>query len=45
MPEVWRLNRGRCRGRFNLFLFWLYPLGALILLPFTILCLIEAVCS
>lgn len=40
-PEAWAINRTRCGGHFNLLFFWLYPIAALILLPLTILCLIE----
>ena len=28
--EMWKANRGRCGGRFNLYFFWLYLLA----LPF-----------
>lgn len=23
--EIWKSNRARCEGRFNLYFFWLYP--------------------
>ncbi len=42
MGEVWRLNSSRCKGRFNLIFFWLYPIAALGLIPITILVFIEA---
>lgn len=40
-PEIWRLNSTRCGGKFNLIFFWMYPPAALMLLPFTLLCLVE----
>ncbi len=40
-PKMWKLNASRCGGRFNLFFFWMYPVAAAMLLPFTVLCLIE----
>jgi hypothetical protein len=24
--EMWKINRERCGGRFNLYFFWMYPL-------------------
>jgi len=26
ITEVWKSNRSRCRGRFNLYFFWMYVL-------------------
>jgi len=40
-PEMWALNRSRCSGRFNLFFFWLYPVAAILSMPFTLLCFVE----
>lgn len=39
--EFWRINRPRCGGRFNLMFFWIYPVVAVFLAPYTILCMIE----
>jgi hypothetical protein len=25
--EIWRFNRSRCGGMFNLYFFWMYPLA------------------
>lgn len=27
LVDVWKINRARCGGRFNLFFFWLYPVA------------------
>lgn len=40
LPEVWRLNRRDNGSWFNIVFFWFYPIVAILLLPFTILCLI-----
>lgn len=26
--EMWKINRSRCGGRFNLIFFWMYPIAA-----------------
>jgi len=39
--EIWRINRSRCGGRFNLLFFWFYPLLAVYITPYTVLCMIE----
>ena len=26
--DMWKINRSRCGGRFNLYFFWLYPVVA-----------------
>ena len=41
LKEMWDLNAKRCGGKFNLLFFWMYPLAAVALLPFTVLCLVE----
>jgi len=41
LPEMWRLNASRCGGRFNKLFFWAYPVVGVILIPYTLLCLIE----
>jgi len=43
--DIWRVNRGRCNGNFNIFFFWLYPIVGILLVPFTILCFFEALCT
>ena len=39
--DIWRINRSRCGGRYNLLFFWAYPLVAIFLAPYTVLCMIE----
>lgn len=41
LPEVWEINASRCGGRYNALFFWTYPIAAVILLPVTVLALIE----
>jgi hypothetical protein len=41
MGEMWRINSARCGGKFNLFFFWMYPIAAAFMLPFTLLCFLE----
>ena len=41
LVEMWNLNSTRCNGKFNLIFFWMYPLVAFMLMPFTLLCLVE----
>ena len=38
--EIWRINRSRCGGRFNLLFFWMYPAFAVFIAPYTILCIL-----
>ena len=40
--EIWRINRPRCGGWFNLLFFWMYPALAVFIAPYTILCLLLA---
>ena len=39
--EIWRLNRPRCGGRFNLMFFWMYPIASTFLAPYTLFCMIH----
>ena len=41
--EMWRLNSGHCGGAFNLMFFWMYPIAAAFLLPYTLLCMLEMI--
>lgn len=41
LPEVWSLNRKAYGRWYNYAFCWLYPIAAVLLLPFTILCLIA----
>lgn len=39
--EMWRLNQSRYAGWFNLLFFWMYPLVAIFLVPYTVMCLLH----
>ena len=41
LPEMWRLNSTRCGGNFNILFFWMYPITAIFLITFTLLCALE----
>jgi len=43
--EIWKSNSTRASGRFNFIFFWMYPIIAIVLLPVTLMALIEWIFS
>jgi hypothetical protein len=41
IADMWKINRTRSGGRFNLYFFWMYPLAAPFCFMWDLLCWLE----